>query len=112
MRYSPHAMPRFFFFFFTDWGGRVSWQRGCCVIGRRHRRGSGRSGGGRGQLNVYVLRRCGTGRRLRHFRPNCRARGNQRFPRLVPCDVARVHDPPRLLVLDLYAVAPVVVAEI
>ena len=63
-------------------------------------------------MNVYILRRCGTGRRLKHFRPNCRGRGNQRFPRLVPCDVARVHDPPRLRVHDLYAVAPVVVAEI
>ena len=61
---------------------------------------------------MYVLRRCGTGRRLRHFRPNCRGRGNQRFPRLVPCDVARVHDPSRLRVHNLYAVAPVVVAEI
>ena len=96
----------------TDWGGRVSWRCGCSVIGRRHRRGSRRSGGGRGRLNMYVLRRGGTGRRLMHFRPNCRGRGNQWFPRLVPCDVARVHDPPRLRVHDLYAVAPVVVAEI
>ena len=96
----------------TVWGGWVSWRRGCGVIGRRHRRGSGRSGGERGRLNVYVLRCCGTGRRLRHFRLNCRGRGNQRFPRLVPCDVARVHDPSRLRVHNLYAVAPVVVAKI
>ncbi|CAM9559560.1 unnamed protein product, partial [Ascophyllum nodosum] len=39
---------------------------------RWHRRGSGRSSGGWGRLNVDVLRRCGTGRRLRHFRLNCR----------------------------------------
>ena len=96
----------------TDWFGRVSWWRECGIIRRRHRRGSGRGDGGRGRLNVYVLRRCGTRRRLRHFRLNCRGRGNQRFPRLVLCDVARVHNPPRLRVHDLYAVAPVVVTEI
>ena len=72
----------------TDGFGRVSWRRGCGVIRRRHRRGSGRSNCGRGRLNLHIIRRCGTGRRLRQFRLNCLGRGNQRFPRLVPCDVA------------------------
>ena len=96
----------------TDRFGRVSWRRGCGVVRRRHRRGSGRRSGGRGRLNINVLRHCGTGRRLGHFRLNCRGRGNQRFPRLVPCDVARVHDPSRLRVHDFYTVASVVVAEV
>ena len=87
-------------------------RRGCGVVRRRHRRGSGRSSGGRGRLNVNVPRHCDTGRRLGHFRLNCRGRGNQRFPRLVPCDVARVHDPSRLRVHDFYTVASVVVAEV
>ena len=90
----------------------VSWRRGCGVIKRGHRRGSGRSDCGRGRLNVHVPRRCGTGRRLRQFRLNCRGRGNQRFLRLVLCDVAWVHDPPRLRVHDFDTVAPVVVVEI
>ena len=71
----------------TFWGGWVSRRRGCGVIGRRHRHGSRRSGGGSGRLNVYILQRCGTGRRLRHFRPNCRGRRNQRFPPVVIAEI-------------------------
>ena len=92
--------------------GWVSWRRGCGVIRRRHRRGSRRSGDGRVRLSVYIIRRVGTRRRLGHSRSNCRGRGNQRFPRLVPSEVARVHNPPGFCVHDFETLTPVVIAEI
>ena len=61
---------------------------------------------------MYIIRRVGTGWRLGHSRSNCRGRGNQRFPPLVPSDVARVHDPPCFCVHDFETVTPVVIAEI
>ena len=47
-----------------------------------------------------------------HSRSDCRSRGSKRFARLVPCDVARVHDPSRLRVHDLEAVASMVVSKL
>ena len=47
-----------------------------------------------------------------HSRSGCRGRGNMRFPRVVLCKVTQVHDPSRLLVHNLEAIAFIVVSKI
>ena len=104
----------------VDWFWGVLWWRGCCCGGERRngcrhecgctlsgrRSGSGRGSSDRWRLDVHVIRRFGT------KRSDSWSRENKRFPRLMSCDVAQVHDHLRLYVHNLEAVAPKSVSEV